>query len=532
MVYDIVIIGAGHNGLIAGAYLVKAGLKVVVLEREDMVGGAVKTRDFKVPGFKWDQFSTIHLLIFPNPLIKNKEIPLEEYGLEYIRLERPFGTPFPDGDSIILYKDLDRTLKNFERQSKDDAEGWRRMYELYMNIKDYFLPFLFSPMSKFEILSSFFKLYRKLRKENFLEFIRLNLLSSRDLADEYFSSEKAKAWIAAWGFHPDYAPEIPFGSTFSYMAAAMQQDSGGWIPKGGGGMLTQALARYIERNGGEVKTNSGVERIILNNGSVKGVKLENGDIIESKRIIASIEPKQLFLKMIGVENLPNGFVNKVKRFKYGAAGMKIDFALSEPIKWIAGEEMGKTHLIHIGPSVDYISKAYNEALRGFLPKEPFLITSQPHIYDETRAPKGKALFWILVRTVPYEIKGDSADIIKGDNWDNIKEAFTDRVIELINSYAPNFKDSIIDIEIQSPLDIERNNLNFVRGDMVSGSHHLHQNFIFRPFPSLKPHTTPFEGLYITGASTWPGGGINGASGRIVAGIVLKDIGISLKRIFK
>jgi phytoene dehydrogenase-like protein len=161
-----------------------------------------------------------------------------------------------------------------------------------------------------------------------------------------------------------------------------------------------------------------------------------------------------------------------------------------------------------------------------------MIVSQMSVYDKKRAPEGKAVLWVTVRTVPYEIKGDSAGKIRGSDWNKIKEKYVERVINIIDSYTENFKNSIINFQIQTPIDVERNNLNLVKGDITAGSHHFDQSFIFRPYPSLKPYRTPFKGLYMTGSATFPGAGINGASGRITAQVVCKELGISIKKVFR
>jgi phytoene dehydrogenase-like protein len=465
-------------------------------------------------------------------MIQNKELPLEKYGLNYIKGERCFGSPFKDDDYVILYRDINKTLECLGRQGESNAESWKNLFDMYLKVRDNFIGVLFSPIPSLSALSKGYGLYKSLGKEGLLEFLRLALMTPRELVEENFESEKVRAWLAAWGFHPDYETETSFGGAFAFIAAAMMQDYGLWIPEGGGGMLTQSLADCIKGYGGEVRVNATVNKILLRNGKASGVKLEDGEEIEAtKAVIASIEPHQLFLKMIGEENLPSGFVKKVKRYRFGIATLKMDFAINEPLKWKSGEEVDNTVFLHLVPSVNAFSKACNEAIRGILPEEPYIMVSQPSVVDNKRAPEGKGVIWVVVRSVPYNIKGDSIDKIKGDKWEDVKEAYAERVINIIDSYAPNFKSSIIGSYIQSPVELEKNNLNLVKGCIVGGTQHLFQNIIFRPYPTLKPYRTPFEKLYMTGSPTWPGGGITGASGRIVAGIILKDIGISRKRVF-
>jgi phytoene dehydrogenase-like protein len=345
MEYDVIIIGAGHNGLVCGAYLAKGGLKVIVLEREDIVGGCVKTKDLpNAPGFKWDVFGNAHLFITGNPLLRNKEIPLERYGLKYIPVDKPFGTPFPDGDSIVLHSELKNTLDSLRKHSSEDAIAFENLYNLYIKVKDEILTFFFSSPSKIETFLKFRSLSKKLGgKEGILELIRTISLSPRVFVEEHFKNNKVRAWLAPWGLHPDYGPDVNFGSSFAFLSATIQQEFGGLVPEGGSGMLSNALAEYIRDKGGEIRTDSTVDRIILKNGRVEGVRIEGGDTIEAKKaIITCIEPKMLFLKLIGEENLPSDFIVKVKRYRYGIAGMKLDFALNEPIKWKAGEDINKT----------------------------------------------------------------------------------------------------------------------------------------------------------------------------------------------
>jgi phytoene dehydrogenase-like protein len=517
MIYDFAIIGGGHNGLIAGVYLAKSGRKVIILEKDDIVGGAVKTKELTLPGFKHDVFSGFHPLFVISPVYENIKEELAKNGLKYLIFDRCFASVFPDGDSIICYSDINKTLSSIEKQSKDDAEAWNEIYNLYLKVKAPLLSMLYNTLSLSSILKNGFKLYRGLGREKLTKFIHLIMMSPRDFANYYFTSEKVRSWIVPWAFHPDYGPDVSGGSMFALLAAASQQELGLSMPEGGGGMLTIALSNIVKSLGGEVITNVHAIRIIVKDGRAVGVELKDGSKIEVKKgIIASIEPKQLFFKLVGEEYLDRDFLKMVGGYRYGVGSMKIDVALDSSLKWIAGEEVAKTGFIHIGPYVDDISRAYNEAICGFLPSNPLIFFANQTILDTKRAPEGKHTAWILVRGVPAIIKGDALGKIGSTDWNEVKNYYTDRVIDKVSKYVPNLKDNIIGIHIQSPLDIERNNLNLVEGDIVSGSHHLDQNYIFRPFPGFSNYKTPIKDLYMTGASTYPGGGINGASGYIVA----------------
>ena len=517
MTYDFAIAGGGHNGLVAGVYLARAGRKVVVLEKEDIVGGAVKTKELTLPGFKHDQFSAAHPLFVMSPVYDELKDELAKNGLKYLVFDRCFASLFPDGDSIICYSDLDKTLSSLEKHSKEDADAWNELYNQYLKIKAPILSMMFNSFSISSLIKSGIKFYRALGRKKLMEFAHQVAMSPRDFANYNFNKEKAKSWIVPWAFHPDYGPDVSAGSMFALLAAASQQESGLSAPEGGGGMLTLALSKMIKSSGGEVITGAHVTKVIIKDGKAVGIELKDGSKIEVKRgVIASIEPRQLFLRLIGEEHFGSEFLQTVKKYRYGVGSMKIDIALDSPVEWNAGEEVAKTGFMHIGPYVNDISRAYNEAICGLLPSDPFVMFANHTALDHTRAPEGKHTGWILVRGVPAEIRGDASGKISSTDWDEVKKYYTDRVMDKLSEYAPNIKDIILGMHIQSPLDLERNDLNLVGGDLVSGSHHLDQNYMFRPFPGFSKYKTPIKNLYMTGASTYPGGGMNGASGYIVA----------------
>ncbi|MDY6971296.1 MAG: NAD(P)/FAD-dependent oxidoreductase [Thermodesulfobacteriota bacterium] len=517
MTYDFAIIGGGHNGLVAGTFLAKAGRNVIVLEKEDVVGGAVKTRELTLPGFKHDQFSAFHPLFVMSPVYEELKEDLSKNEVKYFTFSRCFASIFPDGDSVLCYSDLGKTLCSLEKHSKADADAWNDLYSQYLKIKAPMLSMMYSPFSAFSMIKAGLKFCRALGRQEFMRFLRQVMMSPRDFADYFFKSEKAKAWIVPWAFHPDYGPDVSAGSMFALLTAGAQQELGLSAPEGGGGMLTLALSKVIESQGGEVITDAHVTKITVKDGKAVGVELIDGSKIEAKRgVIASLEPRQLFFELVGEEHLNGEFLALAKGYRYGVGGMKIDLALDSPVEWIAGEEVGKTGFLHVGPYVNDIARAYHEAICGLLPSDPFIFFGNHTVLDPRRAPEGKHTGWILVRGVPSEIKGDAAGKIGSTDWDDVKKYYADRVIDKVTEYAPNFKDIIIGMHIQSPVDFERNDLNLVGGDMVSGSHHLDQNYMFRPFPGFSKYKTPIKNLYMTGASTYPGGGMNGASGYIVA----------------
>jgi phytoene dehydrogenase-like protein len=519
--YDAIIIGSGHNGLITAAYLARAGWKVAVVERNKEIGGAVQTRELTLPGFKHDPFAASQVLFYGSPIYQDLGEELEKHGLKYKIATHSFTSLFPDGDHISCYADVDQTLQSIGLNSKEDADTWKELLSLFNEAQHGFASFLYNEIPSWGTFKSIFSIYKRLRKERFYEFIQMMAKTPKHMAEAYFQNPKVQSWFAAWAYHPDFAPNTAFGSMFAYSTIAALQALGNPIPEGGSGKMTEALGKLIESYGGDILTESPVSKIHIRNNRAVAIEA-NGETIEAnKAIIACLEPKQLYLDLIGEEQLPSGFIKKVQRYRFGDATFKMDIAIDGEPDWIAGKEVGNACYLHLAPYMDDIVRTSYASDVGLLPDSPLVIIGQQSAIDQTRAPKGKNTIWVQVRSVPYHIKGDFAGVIKGTNWDDIKEQYGERIIRKIAEYAPNIESKILGLHVQSPKDLERENPNLREGCIIAGSHQLDQNFLFRPFPGYSKYNTPFKHLYMIGAATYPGAALHGASGYMVAKKLLR-----------
>ncbi|WP_240675790.1 NAD(P)/FAD-dependent oxidoreductase [Ammoniphilus sp. CFH 90114] len=518
--YDAIIIGSGHNGLIAGAYLAKSGWKVAVVERNSEIGGACQTRELTIPGFKHDPFAASHVLFYGSPIYAEFGKELETYGLKYKTATHSFASLFPGGESISAYSDVERTIRELSQKSKADAETWLELINFFGEAADGFGSLLYNEIPSWGTAKSIYALYRKLGKERFMDFGQTLAKTPKQMAMSHFEHQQVQSWFTAWAYHPDFDPNTAFGAMFAYSTMAALQVMGNPVAEGGSGKMPEAFGKMIEAYGGKIYRNTPVTKIHIRNNRAVAIEA-NGDVMEARKaIIAGLEPKQLYLNLIGESHLPTGFVKKVKRYRYGHAQMKLDIALDGDPGWEAGSELGNACYVHLAPFVEDIEKTAYSTNIGMLPESPLVVVGQQSAVDPTRAPEGKHTLWVQVRTVPYEIKGDMAGEIKGTDWDEIKEQYTERIIKKIASYAPGIESKILGVHTMTPKDLERENPNLREG-CIGGSHHFDQNFMFRPFPGYSRFNTPFNNLYMIGAATWPGSALHGGSGYMIAKKLLK-----------
>lgn len=514
--YDIAVIGGGHNGLTCACYLAKAGLKVVVLERREIIGGAVCTQDDLIEGYKIDVGSSAHIMIHLTPVIEDLE--LEKFGLEYIDCD-PFAfAPMPDGNGAIhFWKDVDKTCDSIAAVSPEDADRYRAFIgeweKLNENVFDAFLkPPTLANLLRHVIL--------KRTSQNPADMVRKLMTSYGSLVKETFKHEglrAAMAWLAAQSGPPPTA--MASGDFLGWHS--MIHRSGVKRPRGGSGMLTQAMAKCLEHHGGEIMLDAEVEKIEVDGKRAGAIRLKNNERIEAKRIISNAHVHTTFLSLIGRENLPRKFAERIENIRIGNGfGMVVRCAVTELPDYTAAPSGGMAADCHHGlqllcPSMQYLDDAYADYLRGKPSEKPGALAMTFSSVDDTLAPAGKHTLFIWGQYYPFELT-------TGENWDDIQEREADKLIDVVNSYAPNVRDSVIDRFVQSPLDLERR-LGLLKGNVMHVEMEFDQMFYFRPLPELSAYKTPFENLYLTGASTHPGGGVFGASGHNTAKVVLKEI---------
>lgn len=514
-IYDAVIIGAGHNGLACAAHLGKRGWRVGVFEGAEQPGGAVKTLELTAPGFRHD-FGAMNLNLFAGSAFhKAYAADLAAHGLQFVPVSDCFASVFPDGRWLGVSTDPAATQARIRAFSARDAETWVRLLADFPARAPHLFALLGSPMKKRAIARIFFSVFRVGGFSGLLELTRFLLSSSRTWLDETFESDEIKALLGAWGMHIDFAPDIAGGAIFPYLEGMANQSFGMVLGKGGADTMIKALAAMVEATGGRIECGTPVARIVTEAGRASGVELADGRRIEARRaVIGSVAPRALNT-LLPAGSGDSDFDARMRDFRHAPGTMMIHLALDDLPDW-PDAALRRFAYVHLAPSLDRMAAAYAQAVAGLLPSEPVIVVGQPTAIDPGRAPEGKHVLWMQVRMAPAEIRGDAAGAIEARDWENAKEAFADRAIGIAERYAPGLKQKIIARRVFGPLDLEREDPNLVGGDQVCGSHHLAQNFIFRPAPGYADWHTPVRNFHLTGAATWPGAGVGAGSGYMLA----------------
>jgi phytoene dehydrogenase-like protein len=520
--YDAIIIGGGHNGLVAAGYLARAGKKVVVLERRHLVGGASVTEEI-FPGYKYTVFSYVVSLLRPE-IIHDFDLP--RFGLTILPLESTL-SPLPSGD--FLYRDGDHyaTVRNIARFSRRDADAYEdyshSMYFMAKAVKPLLnlIPPDPTSLNPIEL--------RKLQKiaaqmlgigrEQFHTLVRLMTMSSADFVARWFESEPLMGTLSASGIIGTFlGPRSP-GTAYVLLHHYMGEIDGAFrawgFTKGGTGGIAQAICKAAQSFGAEVRTDSPVDKVLTRNDRAVGVVLQNGDVIDADIVISSLDPKQTFLHLVDPTSLPSDLISDVNRFVFRGSSGKVNLALDgvPELACLPGNGAHLRGAISISPDVNYIEKAYDEAKHGDFSSQPYIDIIIPSMIDPDMAPPGKHVMSCFVQYAPYTLKDA--------HWDEQREAFGDAVIDTLSKYIPNIKNIILHRQVLTPLDMERT-IGLTQGNIFQGELSLSQLFFLRPAPGFANYRTPIRGYYQCGSATHPGGGISGASGRLAALEVLKD----------
>ncbi len=520
--YDAIVIGGGHNGLVAAAYLARAGKKTLVLERRHLVGGATVTEEI-YPGFKYSVLSYVVSLLRPEIV---RELKLAEHGLTILPLESTL-TPLPNGN--YLYRDIDhyRTLRDIARFSPRDASAYedysRTMYFMAKAVK-YILgvvppdPTALNPKD-LGGLRDLARHFLGLGEEQLYTLVKLMTMSSAEFLEEWFETDPLIATLSASGIIGTFlGPRSP-GTAYVLLHHYMGEIDGvfrAWgFARGGTGGIAEAIASSARALGVEIRTNAPVGQVIVNNDAVIGVALENGDELYADVVLSSLDPKLTFLKLVGESHLPADLLEDIRRYHIRGSSGKVNLALDAAPDLACMPGLGP-HLrgaISISPGVDYIERAYDDAKYGDYSRKPYIDVIIPSMIDPGMAPPGKHVMSCFVQYAPYQLREGT--------WEGKREAFGDTVVDTLAEYIPNLKDIILHRQVMTPWDIEQG-MGLTQGNIFHGELSLWQLFFLRPAPGYAQYRTPLRNYYQCGSGTHPGGGISGAPGRLAALQVLKD----------
>jgi phytoene dehydrogenase-like protein len=522
MAYDAVVVGAGHNGLAAAVHLAAKGWKVVVVEGSAEAGGAVKTQEVTLPGFRHDLCAMNLSMFAGSAFFAHYKEELLANGLGFVPAADCFASVFRDGTYLGVSTDLEKTAGAIAELSPQDAVAWRAMLDEFGSDAPHIFGLLGVPMPSLAAAKVVWKAWRAKGSSWLYDTLRMLLASPRDFLDARFRHAKLKTMMAAWGLHLDFAPDVAGGALFPYLESMANQAFGMVIGQGGADTIVKAMSGMLASRGGEILLGTAVDKVIVSNGRARGVLLSDGRRLEASRaVIANVNPKNLFGKLIEPDPARESFDRRISQFRPGPGTMMIHLALDSLPDWTAGEALKGFAYVHIAPDMEMMSKVYAEAAVGLLPAEPVLVVGQPTAIDPSRAPAGRHVLWVQVRVLPADILGDAAGEISARNWGSAKDAYAERVIDIIERYAPGLRAKILARSVVSPLDLERGNPNLIGGDSLSGSHHLDQNFLFRPVAGYSRYRTPVASLFMCGASTWPGAGTGAGSGYLLAKMLAK-----------
>lgn len=508
--FDFIILGGGTNGLSAASYLAKEGYSTLVVEKEKYLGGCAITQEATLPGFQHDVLASSINIWKLGPV--EEELGLREYGYRYIDPQVVASTPFRSGKAITIYRDIEETVKSISQFSSKDAETYRKVHAFYRGMQEMMEAGFSSPPSDYSNTMSLLE-----ESDEGLDFMRLSFMSVRDWLDETFESDEMKAFYSIWATnHAPLSPESAGSALLAITFVGLLQEKGSSVPIGGMKTLVSALEKYVSAHKGGFVVGDPVEKIMVHSGRATGITTGSGKTFEAKRgILSNIEPKALFLKLVPQSELQEGFIRKVKKFKYSdITQVMIHAALDERPSYVA-KGTAEAGLVQIGETMDEISRAYNDSTVGRIPEHPFMTINNSTIFDDSRAPPGKHILWNFVRA-PVKLAGRE--------WsDDDKQRIYDISIDRLSEYAPNIKKSILKHVVMSPQDIQSRNTNVINGDPVFGQPTVHQMMALRPFPGYSKYRTPIAGLYMCGASTHPGGGVSGLSGRNAAFEAIDDV---------
>src|SRR5205809_145266 len=521
-IYDVIVIGGGHNGLVSAAYLARAGKKVLVLGRRHVLGGAAVTEEV-FPGFKFSVASYVVSLLRPEII---RELDLPRHGLEILPLDGTF-TPMPDGNYLWRVNDHAKTRREIARHSRVDAEAYDEYGKAMVEMGRFVKPILnmtppdptsLNPRGLKDLLF-LGRRFQALSAQDKYNQVQLMTMSAIDFLDQWFETDALKATMSASGIIGTFLGIRSPGTAYVLLHHYMGEIDGAFrswgFSRGGTGAISNAIASAARELGAEIRTKAPVTKILTKNGRTCGVVLQSGEEISGDDVSSSVDPHLTFEKFLEPNELPSDFLESVRRYKFRGSSGKVNLALDAlpNFKCLPGHGAHLRGAISISPGMDYMERAYDDAKYGHYSRRPYIDMVIPSLTDPSVAPPGKHVLSCFVQYAPYRL-------VEG-TCDDQKEAFGDNVINTIAEYAPNIKDIVVGRQILTPLDLERE-FGLTQGNIFQGELSLEQLFFLRPVAGWAYYRTPIRNLYMCGSATHPGGGIMGANGRLASQVILKE----------
>ncbi len=523
--FDAVIAGGGHNGLVTAACLARAGLRVLVLERRELVGGCAVTETVW-PGYRVSTAAYLVSLLRERVV---RELELERFGYQVDPKDPPFFSPFPDGRWLFLWKDPRQTHEEIAKFSRRDAErypAYEALIERLAVVVESLLettPPAFPPGGPGDLID-WLKLAARLARlsvGDLAALVKVFTASAADFLDDWFESEELKVTLVTDGvIGANGGPRSP-GTAYILLHHSMGGVGGrrgvwGFV-RGGMGAVSEAIAASARSRGAVIRTQAEVSRVLVRDGAARGVVLAGGEEIPARMVASNLDPRVTFLRLVDASHLPPEFLAAISRYRSEGTSLKVNLGLTglPDFRALPGAP-GPQHraTIHICPSIEYIERAWDDAKYGAPSRSPLLELTLPTMYDPSLAPPGRHIMGIFLQYAPYTLRGAT--------WDQLREPFADRVIDLIAEYAPNIRSIIERRQVLTPLDLERQ-FGITGGNIFHGEMSLDQMFIMRPVAGWARYRTPLPGLYLCGSGAHPGGGVMGSPGYNAAREILKDL---------